>query len=99
MSGFSQRWRADEVEWAARTRDGGALVFATMRRYDGYQIEPDTAVDWGEGSEQAAFLAGRAYTSAVLRYRHQVLLYVPPDGGGQVRALGQYGGVVSASGT
>ncbi len=96
---FSQDWRASDVEWSARTADGGALVFATMERADRYQIKPGTAVDWEEGSEQAAFLAGRVYTEAVLRYRHQVLLYVPPSGGGQARALGQYGGVVSASGT
>jgi len=96
---FSQSWEAEDVKWAARTADGGALVFATMERSDSYRIDPDTAVDWQPGSEQAAFLAGRVYTSAVLHYRHQVLLYVPPAGGGQVRALGQYGGVVSATGS
>ncbi len=96
---FFQSWQATDVEWAARTADGGALVFATMARTDDYRIDDGVAVDWQPGSEQAAFLAGRVYTSAELRYRHQVLLYVPPAGGGQVRALGQYGGVVAASGS
>lgn len=96
---FTQSWRAEPVEWAARTADGGALVFATFARADRYQIPDDVTVDWAEGSAQAALLARRDYTNAVLRYYHQVLLYVPPAGGGQVRALGQYGGVVGASGT
>lgn len=96
---FTQSWEAEPVEWAARTADGGALVFATVARSDRYRIKPGVTVDWAEGSEQAAFLSGRTYRDAVLRYQHQVLLYVPPAGGGPVRALGQYGGVVGASGT
>jgi len=93
-----QSWRAQPVRWVARTSDGGALVFATMARDDRYRITSGTAAAWPEGSAQSAFLAGRGDTSAVLRFRHQVLLYVPPTGGGQARALGQYGGVVSTTG-
>ncbi len=95
---FGQRWAARDVAWAARTEDGGALVFATVARTDRYRLRPGTAIDWPDGSEQEAFLSGRAYSQATLRYLHQVLLYVPPAGGGQARAVGQYGGVVSGSG-
>lgn len=95
---FRQGWAARDVQWAARTRDGGALVFATMVRTDRYRLRPGTAIHWPEGSEQEAFLSGRAYRAATLRYLHQVLLYLPPVGGGQARAVGQYGGVVSGTG-
>ena len=95
---FAQRWAARDVSWGARTEDGGALVFATMVRTDRYRLRPGTAIDWPDGSEQEAFLSGRAYSEASLRYLHQVLLYLPPSGGGQARAVGQYGGVVSGSG-
>jgi hypothetical protein len=95
---FRQDWSARDVDWAARTGEGGALVFATMVRTDRYQLRPGTAIDWPEGSEQEAFLSGRAYSEATLRYLHQVLLYLPPAGGGQARAVGQYGGVVSGTG-
>ena len=95
---FRQGWSARDVQWAARTGDGGALVFATMVRTDRYRLRPGTAIDWPEGSEQEAFLSGRAYSEATLRYLHQVLLYLPPAGGGQARAVGQYGGVVSGTG-
>jgi len=95
---FRQGWSARDVQWAARSGDGGALVFATMVRTDRYRLRPGAAIDWPEGSEQEAFLSGRAYSEATLRYLHQVLLYLPPAGGGQARAVGQYGGVVSGTG-
>lgn len=95
---FSQDWTSRPVEYALRTEDGGALVFATLERADRYVIDDGTVVDWPEGSEQEAFLAGALYSSATLRYFHQVLMYVPPEDGGAPFVLGQYGGVVEADG-
>jgi len=95
---FSQSWGTEDVEYAARTQDGGALVFATMLRQDSYEVKNDVAVSWPEGSPQKAFLSTAITTSGRLRYYHQVLIHVPGEGGGKPRALGQYGGVVSADG-
>lgn len=95
---FAQSWSARPVEYALRTSDGGALVFATLVRIDRYRIKPGRAIDWPEGSEQEAFLSRRLYSRGVLRYFHQVLMYVPPTSGGKPFALGQYGGVVEGAG-
>jgi hypothetical protein len=95
---FAQSWSARPVEYALRTSDGGALVFATLVRVDRYRIEPGRAIDWPEGSEQKAFLSGRLYSTGELRYFHQVLMYVPPTSGGKPFVLGQYGGVVEGVG-
>jgi hypothetical protein len=95
---FSQTWSPDPVEYALRTDDGGALVFGTLVREDRYSIAEGTRVNWPEGSEQQAFLVGDLYNAAVLRYFHQVLMYVPPAGGGAPFVMGQYGGVVAADG-
>jgi len=96
---FSQRWSSRPVEYALRTEDGGAFVFATLQRDDRYVIAEGTVVDWPEGSEQEAFLAGSLSSSATLRYFHQVLMYVPPQDGDPPFVLGQYGGVVQAEGS
>jgi hypothetical protein len=96
---FSQDWGAKPVQYALRTSNGGALVFATLLRQDSYDIADGRAVNWPEGSEQKALLAGKLYTAGILRYYHQVLMYVPPDGEGKPRVLGQYGGVVSGDGS
>lgn len=96
---FVQKWGAKPVEFAVRTADGGALVFATLLRQDGYSLAKGVAIDWPEGSEQAAFLSNKLYSAGLLRYYHQVLMYVPPSGEGKPRVLGQYGGVVSGSGS
>ena len=96
---FSQDWGAKPVQYALRTSNGGALVFATLLRQDSYDIADGRAVNWPEGSEQKALLAGKLYTAGILRYYHQVLMYVPPDGEGKPRVLGQYGGVVSGEGS
>ncbi len=96
---FSESWSAQPVQYALRTDDGGALVFATLVRVDRYRIKPGTYVNWPEGSEQKAFLSGRLYTNGLLRYYHQLLMYIPPAGSGKPRVLGQYGGVVSGSGS
>ena len=95
---FVQSWAADDVEFAARTTDGGFLVWATMLRLDGYGVKKGISVTFPEGSPQKAFLAKDITTSGKLRYYHQVLLYAPGPGGGKPRALGQYGGVVGADG-
>jgi hypothetical protein len=95
---FSQEWSARPVEYALRTVDGGALVFATLQRVDRYRIDAGRAIDWPEGSEQEAFLSGRLYSTGVLRYFHQVLMYVPPESDEKPFVLGQYGGVVEGVG-
>lgn len=93
---FRQQWRAQDVEVALRTRDGGSLVLATLERRDGYRVAPGRQVTWPSGSPQQAFLAGGGISSSgTLRYLHQVLLHVPGDGG-PVVALGQLGGVTGA---
>jgi len=95
---FHQRWSPRPVAYALRTQDGGALAFATLLRVDRYEIKPGRAIDWPEGSEQEAFLSGRLFSTGVLRYYHQVLMYVPPDSTGKPFVVGQYGGVVDADG-
>lgn len=95
---FVQSWAADNVDFAARTSDGGFLVWATLLRLDGYGVKEGISVTFPEGSPQRAFLSKDITTSGKLRYYHQVLLYAPGPGGGKPRALGQYGGVVGADG-
>lgn len=95
---FSQEWGTKPVEYALRTSDGGALVFATLLRQDGYDIQQGNEVAWPEGSEQKAFLSDKLYTAGLLRYYHQVLMYIPSTGRGKPRVLGQYGGVVDGQG-
>lgn len=95
---FSQTWKAHDVRYAARTADGGALVFATFTRDDDYRVEDGVFVDWPEGSVQKAFLTGKLFAHGKLRYYHQVLLYVPRSGAGKPRAIGQYGGIIDADG-
>jgi hypothetical protein len=95
---FAQSWTARPVEYALRTVDGGALVFATLARKDRYRIDAGRAIDWPEGSEQEAFLSGRLYSTGELRYYHQVLMYVPPESDAKPFVLGQYGGVVDGVG-
>ncbi|AWB92927.1 hypothetical protein [Aeromicrobium chenweiae] len=92
---FSQTWAADDVRYALRTTDGGALAFVTLLRSDTYDVEDGLTITWPEGTPQQAFLASGIAGSGKLNYYHQVLLYLP-GGGGKPRALGQYGGVVSA---
>lgn len=92
---FAQTWQADEVRHALRTADGGALVFVTFLREDTYTVEDGLTVTWPEGSPQQAFLSSGISGSGQLSYYHQVLLHLPA-GDAKPRALGQYGGVVSA---
>jgi hypothetical protein len=93
----TQTWAAERVEQALRTDDGGALVWVTLLRLDTYTVQPGIKVSWPAGSPQEAFLANGISGSGKLRYYHQVLLYVPGGSKGEPRALGHYGGVVSAN--
>lgn len=91
---FAQEWEAQDVRYALRTSDGGALAFVTLLRRDVYTVPDGLTVTWPQGSPQQAFLSQGISSSGTLTYLHQVLLYVP--GGDEApRALGQYGGVVS----
>jgi hypothetical protein len=91
----TQTWAAEKVEHALRTEDGGALVWVTLLRLDNYNVQQGIKVSWPSGSPQQAFLANGISNTGKLRYYHQVLLYLP-GGRQKPRALGQYGGVVSA---
>ena len=93
----TQTWAAEPVEHALRTDDGGALVWVTLLRLDTYTVQTGIKVSWPDGSPQQAFLANGISGSGKLRYYHQVLLYVPGGSKGEPRALGHYGGVVSAN--
>lgn len=92
---FSQSWGHDPVKHVLRTSDGGALAFVTLRRLDTYEVKDGLTVSWPEGTPQQAFLSSGISSAGKLRYYHQVLMYIP-GGSGKPRAIGQYGGVVSA---
>ena len=92
---FSQAWSAESVRFALRTADGGALVFATLLRYDTYKVKPGLTVSWPAGTPQQAFLSSGISGSGTLQYKHQLLIYIP-GGDEKPRAIGQYGGVVAA---
>ena len=92
---FSQSWGNEPVKYVLRTTDGGALAFVTLLRLDTYAVRDGLTISWPEGTPQQAFLSSGISSSGKLRYYHQVLLYIPP-GNGKPRAIGQYGGVVSA---
>ncbi|MGH1565095.1 hypothetical protein [Mumia sp. DW29H23] len=97
---FQRTWASQPVTHAVRTQDGGALVFGTLMRQDGWVLAPGASVTWPEDSEQKAYLGSPMNRSGVLRYYHQVLMYVPPQGGvGLPRVLGQYGGVIGSEDT
>ncbi|MFT4187918.1 MAG: hypothetical protein QM621_05000 [Aeromicrobium sp.] len=90
---FTQEWAADPVEYAVRTADGGALVFATLRRTDRFEATSGSSVTWPAGTVQNALAPEGIAGSGSVRFAHQVLLRIPA-GSGQVTAIGQYGGVV-----
>lgn len=97
---FRRTWASQPVREVMRTEDGGALVFGTLMRQDGWVLTPGTVVRWPADSEQKAYLGDPMTGSGVLRYYHQVLMYVPPQGGvGLPRVLAQYGGVIGAEDT
>lgn len=92
---FAQSWGSDPVKYVLRTTDGGALAFVTLLRLDTYEVKDGLTVSWPEGTPQQAFLSSGISSAGKLRYFHQVLMYIP-GGSGKPRAIGQYGGVVSA---
>jgi hypothetical protein len=92
---FSQSWGAEDVKHVLRTADGGALAFVTLLRLDTYDVEDGLTISRPEGTPQQAFLSSGISSSGKLRYYHQVLMHIP-SGNGKPRAIGQYGGVVSA---
>jgi hypothetical protein len=91
---FSQTWSVEDVRYALRTADGGALAFVTFLRQDTYTVPEGLTVTWPDDSPQKAFLSSGISGSGKLSYYHQVLIHLP-GGKGKPRALGQYGGVVS----
>lgn len=91
---FSQAWAADPVEHAVRMSDGGALVFATLHRSDQFQVTAGLTVTYPDGTVQRALAPEGITGTGTVRFDHQVLLLVPP-GKGDVRVLGQFGGVVA----
>jgi len=96
---FDQTWTAQPPRFTLRTEDGGFLVFGAVTRRDSYSVQNNSYIDWDDTADTAAYLPGRVYRSAVLDYTHQLLLYVPPEGQGLPRLIGQYGGVVDGQGS
>jgi len=96
---FQQSWTAQPPRYALRTEDGGFLVFGTVTRRDSYSVQRNSYIDWDNTADTAAYLPGRVYRSAILDYMHELLLYVPPQGEGKPRLIGQYGGVVDGEGS
>jgi hypothetical protein len=92
---FRQTWHADPVSYAFRLADGGALIFADLRRVDSYRIEGKHELGFA-GSEASVFLPEPVHRFARLVYEHEVLLLAPA--GRKPLAIGQFGGLVSATG-
>lgn len=93
---YAARWDVVDADYAVRTDDGGALMFATFQRHDTYASEAGSVIGWPPGSPEEAFLSDGLSGEGSLQYMYQVLLYVPPAGEGTPYAMGHYGGVVSA---
>ncbi len=93
---FEQRWRALPVRHSLRLVDGGALVFATMERRDDYRVQRGRSLDF-TGVEAGAYFSAPIERGAALRYLHQVVMLVPSTG--KPLVIGQYGGLVAASGS
>lgn len=91
---FTQTWSVEPVRYALRLSGGGALVFATVQRTDNYRVLGDHVLRW-RGSE-AVFFPRPVRSAATLSYAHQLLLLMPPRG--KPLVIGQYGGLVAASG-
>ena len=94
--GFEQSWQAAEVSHVVQLEDGGSLVFADLVRTETYDLEEGKSLRF-DGSEASRFFSEPIHDSATLTYYHQVLLLVPPEE--KPRAIGQYGALVSATGS
>lgn len=92
---FTQTWSVEPVRYALRLSSGGALVFATVQRTDSYRVLGEHVLRW-EGSEAAAFFTRPVRSTATLTYAHQLLLLLPRHG--KPLVIGQYGGLVAATG-
>lgn len=92
---FTQTWSAEPVEFALRLTDGGTLVFATVVRTDSYRVLGKHALTW-RGSPAAAYFPHPVHRRATLTYDHQLLFWQPAHGKPVV--IGQYGGLVAATG-
>lgn len=94
---FSQTWQAEPVVFALRLADGGALVFATLRRIDHYTVVGKGVFAFDPQSAEGAFVPGKIRDSAEAAFVHQVVLVFAPDG--KPHAIGQYDGITGARGT
>jgi hypothetical protein len=92
---FRQTWTAQPIKYALRLADGGLLMFLDLRRVDAYRIEGKHALGFA-GSPAQAFFPEPVHHEARLVYEHEVLLLAPA--GGKALAIGQFGGLVSATG-
>lgn len=92
---FSQRWRARTVQDVLRLADGGALMFVSLKRVDSFTVSSGKALSFS-GSDAAAYLPEPVHRRARLTYEHEVLMVVP--GEGKPLVIGQYGGLVDATG-
>jgi hypothetical protein len=91
----SQQWSRLPGGYALRTADGGALVLAAVRRQDRYLVV-GKPIQWPRGNPASAYQPGPVRGSTTVTYIHQLLMYVPPSGGGRARLLGQAGGIIGA---
>lgn len=91
----TETWGAEPVRYALRLADGGALVFATVVRTDVYRVRENSVLDW-QGSPAAAYFPRPVRHRASVTYNSQLLLLQPPSG--KCSVIGEYGGVVGASG-
>jgi hypothetical protein len=96
---FRQTWSVMPVRYALRLDDGGVLVFATFVRTDRYHVDPGGYLRWNGNTAAKAYLPHGVRHWARLRYYHQILMEIPPVGGGRPAVIGQYGGVVSGAGS
>ena len=95
---FEQSWSAEPDVYALRTEDGGALVFGTLLRQDTFTVDDGLRVTWPEDSPQRTFWPDGVVGTGSLRYAHQLVVYVPPEGSDELpRTLGASGGVVDSS--
>ena len=94
--GFDQSWSAASVDHVVELADGGALVFVDLVRTETYQLDAGKSLNF-DGSEAGRFLTRPIHDSATLTYYHQVLLFSACRR--QASAIGQYGALVSATGS
>jgi len=87
----------EHLSYALRTKDGGALVFATIS----YKIRLDPHKNsWVTDTSGTGFLKQNTpYRGFMeMNYLLNLLAYVPPAGGSKIRMIGSYSGMTSASG-